>query len=181
MALVFEEDIRRETLLGIAEKMLIAARTAPKGRGVDNLVISMAEKDIIELIAAKMKEMAQNGVAGNFFIRDANNILLCDALVLIGTSINPLGLKYCGMCGFKDCEEKKMHPDHPCAFNTGDLGIAIGSAVSVAMEARVDNRVMFSVGMAARELKLLGDEVKIVYGIPLSSSGKNPFFDRKQA
>jgi uncharacterized ferredoxin-like protein len=47
------------------------------------------------------------------------------------------------------------------------------------MEARVDNRVMFSIGMAARELGLLGPEVRIIYGIPLSVQSKNPFFDRK--
>jgi uncharacterized ferredoxin-like protein len=39
--------------------------------------------------------------------------------------------------------------------------------------------VMFSAGRAAVNLKALGDEVRIAYGIPLSVSGKNPFFDRK--
>jgi uncharacterized ferredoxin-like protein len=72
-----------------------------------------------------------------------------------------------------------QHPEHPCAFNTGDLGIAIGSAVSVAMDARVDNRIMFSIGKAVKDMKLLGEEVKIIYGIPLSIAGKNLFFDRK--
>jgi uncharacterized ferredoxin-like protein len=85
----------------------------------------------------------------------------------------------CGMCGFSNCAEKTEHPDHPCAFNTGDLGIAIGSAVAVAMDNRVDNRIMFSVGMALLEMGTLGNDVKIIYGIPLSISGKNPFFDRK--
>jgi uncharacterized ferredoxin-like protein len=33
--------------------------------------------------------------------------------------------------------------------------------------------------MAVKELGLLGEDVKIIYGIPLSSSSKNPFFDRK--
>jgi uncharacterized ferredoxin-like protein len=60
------------------------------------------------------------------------------------------------------------------------LGIAIGSAVGVAMDHRVDNRVMNSVGHAVRELGLMGKDVKIVYGIPLSSSAKNPFFDREK-
>ena len=59
-----------------------------------------------------------------------------------------------------------------------DLGIAIGSAVSVATDARVDNRVMFSIGRAAMEMKLLGDRVCQMVGIPLSVSGKSPFFDR---
>ena len=45
--------------------------------------------------------------------------------------------------------------------------------------ARVDNRVMFSVGRAARSLGLLGASVTLVLGIPLSVSGKSPFFDRK--
>ena len=82
------------------------------------------------------------------------------------------------MCGFKNCDEKNKYPSHPCVFNTGDLGIAIGSAVSVAMNHRVDNRIMYTVGQAVIEMGLLGDYVKIVYGIPLSVSSKNPFFDR---
>lgn len=83
------------------------------------------------------------------------------------------------MCGYNNCEEKENHPSHPCVFNTGDLGIAIGSAVSVAMDSRIDNRIMYTVGQAAKELKIFGDEVGIIYGIPLSASSKNPFFDRK--
>jgi uncharacterized ferredoxin-like protein len=39
--------------------------------------------------------------------------------------------------------------------------------------------VMFSAGKAAVSLGLLGAEVRVAYGIPLSVSGKNPFFDRK--
>ena len=179
MSLVFEEKARTDALFDVAKKMMTAARTAPKGHGTDNLIIAVAERDIIETIAAKMKDMVREGVAAEFFIRDANNILSCDTMVLIGTRIKPISLKNCGLCGFADCNEKSTYPDHPCAFNTGDLGIAVGSAVSVAMDARVDNRIMFSVGKAVRALNLLGDEAKIIYGIPLSSTGKSPFFDRK--
>lgn len=179
MAHTFEEDIRSKTLLAAAERMAISARTAPKGRGLDNIVISIADKESITVIASKMKEMVEEGTAPDFFKRDANNILLCEVLVLIGTKINPLGIKFCGLCGFENCDEKNKYPNHPCSFNTVDLGIAIGSAVSVAMDSRVDNRVMYSVGKTVKELRLLGSEVKIIYGIPLSSTGKNPFFDRK--
>ncbi|MGB4438846.1 MAG: ferredoxin domain-containing protein [Sedimentibacter sp.] len=59
------------------------------------------------------------------------------------------------------------------------MGIAIGSAASIAMDERVDNRIMHSVGIAAADLKLLGEETKIVYGIPLYIGSKNVFFDRK--
>jgi uncharacterized ferredoxin-like protein len=83
------------------------------------------------------------------------------------------------MCGFSDCTEKELHPNHPCVFNSGDLGIAVGSAASVAMDCRVDNRILYTAGQALLEMGVLGKDVKIAYGIPLGISGKNPFFDRK--
>lgn len=118
----------------------------------------------------------ETGVA--FFVRDANCLRSAGALVLLGTKFNTLGVANCGFCGFKDCAENEEN-NGICAFNTGDLGIAIGSAVSVAADARVDNRVFFSAGRAAVNLKALGPEVKIAYGIPLSVGGKSIFFDRK--
>jgi len=48
----------------------------------------------------------------------------------------------------------------------------------VAMDHRIDNRVMYSAGKAAIEGGFLSEEVIVAYGIPLSVSGKNPFFDR---
>jgi len=179
MSITTEENIRTETLLAIAKEMMLAARTAPKARGIDNLEIAFAESQSIEMISQKMKELGTEiGLPG--FLRDAENILQSTVMILIGTRIKTAGLKLCGHCGFKNCEEKEKHPDVPCSFNTGDLGIAIGSAVGVAMDHRVDNRVMYSVGHAVRELGLMGKEVKIVYGIPLSASAKNPFFDREK-
>jgi uncharacterized ferredoxin-like protein len=43
----------------------------------------------------------------------------------------------------------------------------------------VDTRLMFSVGRAALALDLFGKDVKQALGIPLSITGKSPFFDRK--
>ena len=43
---------------------------------------------------------------------------------------------------------------------------------------RLDTRVMFSAGLAAQRLGMLGD-CKCVMAIPVSASSKNPFFDRK--
>jgi uncharacterized ferredoxin-like protein len=82
------------------------------------------------------------------------------------------------MCGYKNCAEKRKYPDHPCIFNTTDLGIALGSAVSVAMDKRIDNRILYTAGQAILDLKLLGERVKAAYAIPISSSSKNIFFDR---
>jgi len=112
-----------------------------------------------------------------FFERDAGNLAQAAALVLIGTRKEPLGLPHCGYCGFADCAAM-LASGATCAFNTGDLGIAVGSAVSRAADLRLDNRIMYSAGKAAVELGLLGEGVRIAYGIPLAVSGKNPFFDR---
>ena len=46
------------------------------------------------------------------------------------------------------------------------------------MDQRVDNRILYTAGMATLKLKLFPDKVKICCGIGLSASGKNVFFDR---
>ena len=60
-----------------------------------------------------------------------------------------------------------------------DLGIAVGSAVSIAADRRIDNRVFFTAGKAASRLGLLG-EAKLIMGIPLAVAGKSPFYDRER-
>jgi len=174
----FEENIRKDMVKRVAEEMLTAARTAPKAKGIDNLVLAMATGTDIEEIAGKMDEIGNRPDGTPSFIRDAANIRSAQALVLLGTRVRSQGVKLCGRCGFANCDEKDKHPDFPCTFNTGDLGIAIGSAVSIAMDHRVDNRVMYTIGQAVLEMKLLGEDVKIAFGIPLSVSSKSPFFDR---
>ncbi|MCL1979461.1 MAG: DUF2148 domain-containing protein [Proteobacteria bacterium] len=178
MKVYFEQELREESVMAVAREMMTAARTAPKARGVDNLVIALLNREGIVAVSDTLKAMALRDKLPDFFLRDAVNILSAQAMVLIGTKIVPMGLTPCGMCGFVDCTEKNKHPHHPCAFNTGDLGIAVGSAASVAMDHRVDNRIMYTAGQAVLEMGLLGEEVRIAYGIPLSVSGKNPFMDR---
>ena len=177
--MIKEQDTREQTVKNVALKMMAAARTAPKGKGMDNLEILLAEKVDIQKIAERMKEIGSRANTTPAFTRDAGNILEAEYMVLLGTKIQTLGLAYCSLCGFSGCDEKKKHPDHPCAFNTGDLGIAVGSAASIAMDERIDNRIMYTVGMAVKELGLMGEDVKVIYGIPLSCKSKNVFFDRK--
>jgi len=43
----------------------------------------------------------------------------------------------------------------------------------------IDNRLMYSIGRACLDLNLFDSTVKQSLGIPLSVTGKNPFFDRK--
>lgn len=179
MSLIFEENIRTETIYSVAKQMATAARTAPKARGIDNLVIAIADKREIERISATMEEIASRQESSSFFLRDSKNIQNSDYLILIGTRIKSINVQPCNLCGFANCEEKDKQPNVPCIFNTNDLGIAIGSAVSIAANHRIDNRVMYSIGKAVVDMELLGKDVKIAFGIPLSVSSKNPFFDRK--
>lgn len=177
--MIFEADLRKETVLDVAKKMMAAARTAPKAKGIDNLSLAICTDEEIKKISEKMIKMVDEEGHPDFFKRDAGNLLVCDALVLIGTSFTPVGVQKCGQCGLESCKDNADNPNIPCVFNVGDMGIAVGSAVSIAADNRVDNRVMYSVGKAAEALGLFSDEVKIIQGIPLSIKGKSPFFDRK--
>jgi len=172
-----EESIRKKAALEIAEKMATAAHTAPKTKGRDALKIVIVSGDDLNKIADKMVEISKR-ISLPFFERDAECIRKSHALLLIGTSVLPAMLPYCGLCGFEDCKSKMKVPNAPCAFNAIDLGIAVGSAVSIAADSRVDSRVMYSVAMAALELKILGDLHKVLLGIPICISSKSPFFDR---
>jgi len=177
MTVINEKEINSKTILRVAKLMALAARTAPKARGVDNLEIVILTDETIQKVA---KHMIAHGKKYKmpFFLRDSENILNSPAIVLIGSYIKSQGLKKCGMCGFKDCSTKNKHKDIPCVFNSNDLGIALGSAVSVASQHHIDNRIMFSIGQSAIYLGLLGKNVKFAFGIPLSATSKNPFFDR---
>ena len=180
MALIFQEQIAEDAVVAAAFQIANAARTAPKARGIDNLVIAVVYGDELEMIAQKMVSLVEEGKAAAFFERDAKNVRASQALLLIGTKVKPMGLNECGLCGFGDCAHKEEHhPDAPCMFNSHDLGIAVGSAVSKAADMRIDNRVMYSVGIAVRELGLLGVDVPIIMGIPLAVASKSPYFDRK--
>lgn len=170
-------DGQKAALMSVAEKMVLAAVTAPKGKGVDTLEIAILEKEDLISLADEMERLGREKEVGSF-LRDAGNLRdYAELAVLLGTKVQRLQLRYCGLCGFPDCESNRA-ADGLCAFNTGDLGIAIGSAVTVAGHHHADNRIMYTMGMAALSLKLLGDEVVVAYGIPLSASAKNPFFDR---
>ncbi len=172
--ITFEEDIRNENIKDIAKMLMTAARTAPKARGTDNLVLAVATDDSIAEIADKMRQLAVEREMP-FFERDAENVINSAAIVLFGMKISPLGLN-CAACGYKTCGDKPKNV--PCFFNANDMGIAIGSAVSLAADMRVDNRVMFSVGQAVMALGMM-PEAEMVLALPLSVKGKSIFFDRK--
>lgn len=171
-----ERENRQERLLQVAHEMMTAARTAPKGKGFDIIEVIMVTGNDIRLLSdAMMHYSASTGM--KFITRDAENILHAEAIILIGTR-QQLHALNCGYCGFATCHEKGEYPDVPCAINSVDVGIALGSACAVAADRRVDNRIMFSVGRVVLELGWM-EGCSNIYGIPISCSSKNPFFDRK--
>jgi len=164
---MFEEHVLLQNgVLHVAELMAIAAKTAPKARGVDNIVIKvLSEREELETLAKTMEEMAPE--YGSFFARDAKNVRDSVAVVLIGAKIVDLGLKA--------PPEYKIDPNTALALI--NLGIALGSAVKLASMLNVDNRIMYSVGATAQKMKLL--DADFVIGIPLSAKAKNIYFDRR--
>lgn len=172
-----------EAVLTVAKLMELSARTAPKAIGQDYIevrILTGREKDSVGSEMIRIGEA--NGSAG--FSRDGRNVLDSEALVLVGLLRHPgLGTN-CRACGYANCDEfnhasveGKFHGPN-CVHRIADLGIAIGSAVRTAAMHNVDNRVMYRAGSAARALGMMKSNV--VYGIPLSATGKNIFFDRKQ-
>ena len=169
-----ERDSRHEQVLVAARQMMTAARTAPKAKGVDILEIALIEGDDLHHLSNTMVAMVEeHGM--KFFLRDADNILQAECVMLIGTHNQPHGLN-CAHCGYATCESKPTIV--PCAINSIDVGIAIGSACAMAADLRLDTRVLFSAGLAAQRLNILND-CKQVFAIAIAASSKNPFFDRK--
>ncbi|MBR5253927.1 MAG: ferredoxin [Bacteroidales bacterium] len=167
------KEIVEEQVISLAKTISLAAITAPKARGVDNLEIRIAHGEELKQLSEKLVELNQK-TGQEFLLRDSNNVLQSQAVILIGSKVNVLGLN-CGYCGFDSCGEKPQLV--PCFFNSNDLGIAIGSMCSQIADHRIDSRVMFSVGLAAKELSML-PECTTVLAIVLSVSNKSVFFDR---
>jgi uncharacterized ferredoxin-like protein len=176
-----------EAIRTVAGLMVLSARTAPKARGVDEIKTKIVSDIELKQLADEMIALGEQNTIP-FFIRDGKCMTASDACVLIGVrGAVAVGVN-CQGCGFVTCDKlleafaKKKSASTPfagpnCIIRMADLGIAIGSAVKTAQVHNVDNRIMYSAGVAARSLGWLNDCTS-VYGIPLKGSGKNIFFDR---
>ena len=169
-----ERELRHETVLHIARQMMTAARTAPKGKGIDIVEVALVTGDDLKTLSNRPIALPEEQ-GMKFFLRDAENILQAECVMVIGTHSQSHGLN-CGHCGFATCEQKPSQV--PCALNSTDVGIAIGSACGMAADLRLDTRVMFSAGLAAQRMHILPN-CRQIYAIAISASSKNPFFDRK--
>ena len=165
-----------EAAIRTGQAMIAAAVTAPKGNGVDDVKGVLLTGEDKDILAAHMRDIADE-TGEDFYARDAGNVDNSVCVVLLWAENAPLKLTHCGLCGFKNCGAARK-AGAVCAFNVTDLGIAVGSAVSLAADNRMDNRVLFSAGKGAARMGIFGDEVKVCYGIPLSVASKSVLFDR---
>ncbi len=183
------EEIEKDAVRLVAGLMAGSARTAPKGRGIDAVKTAIIDGKDLENLAETMdsRAAAQPPYLEAAFKRDAETLRKSGCVLLVGVTGMPKAIEKalnCGACGYPTCgelmkargREGKDFYGPNCIFQVLDLGIALGSAVSTARTLNIDNRMMFTVGAAARKLKLL--DADIIIGIPLSATGKSPYFDR---
>ena len=179
------QKAEKEALLDAARLMLIAARTAPKTAGVDDILTLIVYGQEKNTIACKMEEIGEERKLEGFK-RDAKNVRDSEAVVLIGVrGSKSVGLN-CGACGYKTCKEfeetkRKQGEDFTgptCMLKALDLGIALGSAAKTASMLNVDNRIMYRIGTATTKLKML-PEATVIMGLPISAKGKSIYFDRR--
>ncbi len=166
----------------VAEMMTIAAITAPKAKGENFVTVKTLYGPELQEFARQMEVYGERAHKVNFD-RDAKNVANSEAVVLIGLEkANTLGLN-CGACGYPTCNDLKAQAPYEgefrgptCAHRLLDMGIALGSAAKVASLLNVDNRIMYRIGAAARQMGFV--DWDFVIGIPLSVTGKNIYFDR---
>lgn len=175
-------NIENEAVIIAAKLMAASARTAPKARGIDKIQISIITGENKDKIAEMMDRIGKEKNRATF-IRDAKNVRDSQAIIIIGAKGDSSKGINCNACGYI-CEEFDKIPKKigecyngpNCIIYAIDLGIALGSAVKTASILNIDNRIMFSIGVAAIKLGLIDSD--IAFGIPLSISGKSIYFDR---
>ena len=176
-----DEQMQRsmETVAGL---MALAARTAPKAKGRDFLEIKILQGDVLSKLADAMIEYAQQS-GKQLFARDGENVRRSDAVLVLSIKEPRPAWLNCGACGFDSCNDllaqKSTNGEFAgpiCSWRVLDLGIALGSAAKTASLHNADNRLMYTIGAAARAQGLI--EGNLVVGIPLSATGKNIYFDR---
>ena len=78
-----ERDARHEHILQVARQMMTAARTAPKGKGIDIIEVALITDEEIKQLSDTMVAMVEeHGM--KFFLRDADNISNAECVILIG-------------------------------------------------------------------------------------------------
>ncbi len=88
----------------VVNHMALAARTAPKTKGIDNIEIHILKKQQVKSLAKEMEKISKIQNRPGFY-RDAQSLKVSSFLILIGVKSNPANIDYCGFCGCKNCAE----------------------------------------------------------------------------
>jgi len=165
----------------VARMMALSARTAPKAAGKDYIELKVIQGEDLSKMAEAMVQYGVKTGKKNFD-RDGNNVRDSAAVLLVALKDAVPVAMDCGACGFAKCAELPKAKEGPefagpwCAWRMMDLGIALGSAVKTASILNADNRIMYRVGVIARQLNMI--EGQVVVGIPIAGTGKSIYFDR---
>lgn len=178
--MIKQNDAVLEGILVSAKQICAAAVTAPKACGRDSIVTAIVHGEELKTLAEEMRRIESERPEGKkpIFRRDADFVERSGAVVLIGCTREPRGLDKCSLCGYANCGKTVAAGGH-CIFDDIDLGVALGSAAAMAADLRLDNRILYTAGMAAKCLGLLGEDVEAIMGLPLSAHARNQFFLRE--
>jgi uncharacterized ferredoxin-like protein len=190
MSILKASDAEQEAILTAARLIMAAITTAPKTRGVSTIQSVLLQGEDKERLAQAMESHGpQKAAVPEIFARDAQSIRRSAAVLLIGVKgtmpKKPEKPLNCGACGCRTCAEfiradkGKQGEDFVgplCAFQSIDLGIALGIAAKMASELSIDNRLLYTAGAGAMDMKIL--DVDMIVALPLSVTAKNIFFDR---
>ena len=101
--MIREKEAEEGRIVEVAKAMCVAARTAPKAKGVDKLHTAILTGEEKEQLANEMDRIAEE-LGFGFFHRDANNLRASQAVVLIGEENAVRGLNAgCNFCGMGEC------------------------------------------------------------------------------
>jgi uncharacterized ferredoxin-like protein len=192
------DDLRADTVIGVAKLMAAAAITAPKSGGqlflqgkptfMETVIVDDPDTKgrIADWLRSRGKERREA-----IWFRDAEVAVAVDAILFVGLAPNWYPPNYdCGACGYATCAEF-LHETKPlrdesadlefagptCNLRDIDLGIAVGSAAKTAALHSIDCRCQTRAVVAARKLGVITAHVGVA--LSLSMTHKAIGFDRR--
>lgn len=89
--------------------MLVSARTAPKARGIDDVLTLIVYGEEKDALANEMEKIAKERNIPDY-MRDAKNTRDSDVVVLVGVRSGTYLAGNCGACGYPSCAEFSKAP-----------------------------------------------------------------------
>jgi uncharacterized ferredoxin-like protein len=192
------DDLRADTVIGVAKLTAAAAITAPKSggqlflQGTPNFMetVIVNDADTKSRIADWLRSRGRERREAIWF-RDAEVAVAVDAILFVGLARNWYPPNYdCGACGYATCAEF-LHETKPlrdesadlefagptCNLRDIDLGIAVGSAAKTAALHSIDCRCQTRAVVAARKLGVITAHIGVARS--LSMTHKAIGFDRR--